>query len=151
MLEKVRYWMERHESLRGMIPVLCNTSFMRMRNKYREEKRRKECRLLFSEHKGEIDQVMNILEDDFSRETLKKVIMLRETGDLSCLQGYIVYPQYFQLDIFRPVENEVFVDGGAYTGDTIDDFVHKFMRGGGTLPAGKRYMRGNLIRAIALP
>ena len=151
MLENVRYWMDQHESLRKIIPALRNTIFMRMRLKHIEEKRQKKDRFVFSEHKSEINRVMSMLEDDLSRETFKNVITYRATGDLSYLQGCVVYPQYFQPDIFRPVENEVFVDGGAYTGDTIDDFVHKFMRGGGTLPTGKRYMRGNLIRAIALP
>lgn len=41
----------------------------------------------------------------------------------------MVSPQYFVQDILKPVENEVFVDGGAYIGDTILSFISEFGKG----------------------
>lgn len=38
-----------------------------------------------------------------------------------------VYKHYFDLDIMQCSENEVFVDLGAYTGDTVSDYIHTFL------------------------
>lgn len=97
----------------------------------------------YEQHREEIEKVSGMLEDDFSRKTLKKVIEYRETGDVWALRGVSIYPQYFQKDIFGPVKDEVFVDGGAYVGDTILPFIKKFTRGG-----TKKYMLGSQMRAV---
>ena len=93
----------------------------------------------YASHEQDIQRLSEMLEDDFSRYTLKKVLEFRKTFDRSVLKDVNIQPQYFQKDIFGPVKDEVFVDGGAYVGDTIESFM-KFT-GGGT----KEYMLGNLI------
>lgn len=70
-----------------------------------------------------------MLEDETSRRTLECVLRFRCTNDASALKGIVKWPQYFQEDVFGPVEDEVFVDGGAFIGDTLDQFVKKFSKG----------------------
>lgn len=90
-----------------------------------------EMRAYFADHKAEFDRLSAMLEDDFSRKTLQAVMKFRISKKMSVLKGYSVYPQYFQKDVFGPVENEVFVDGGAYTGDTVESYLRNFALAGG--------------------
>lgn len=69
-----------------------------------------------------------MLEDDFSKKTYKNVIKYRKTFNIAYLNEVIRLPQYFQNDIFKPEDHELFVDGGAYIGDTAEEFL-KFYRG----------------------
>lgn len=86
-------------------------------------------RKFYSEHQEEFQKIPAMLEDDFSRRTFEQVLKCRLTGDPKALKGVIMQPQYFQKDIFGPVEDEVFVDGGAYVGDTVDNFIRYFAGG----------------------
>ena len=83
-----------------------------------------------NEHQEELQRVSEMLEDDFSRQTLERVLKYRQTGNIDALKGVAVQPEYFPKDIFGPVQDEVFVDGGAYTGDTVDNFIRIFAWGG---------------------
>ena len=65
------------------------------------------------QHQAEFQGLSELLEDDFSRKTLERMIAYRKTLDIALLKGIVVRPQYFQKDIFGPVEDEVFVHGGA--------------------------------------
>ena len=93
-------------------------------------------------HKQDFSKLFEMLEDDFSRHTLERVLAVWISRDTSQLKDVYVQPQYFQKDIFTPVNDEVFVDGGAYVGDTIDSFLKDFVGGYIT----KRYMLGNLTK-----
>ena len=70
-------------------------------------------------HRAEFQKLYELLEDDFSRRTLHNVIEYRLTGRTNLLRDIVVSPQYFVPDIIGPLKDEVFIDGGAYTGDTI--------------------------------
>ena len=70
-------------------------------------------------HRTEFQKLYELLEDDFSRRTLHNVIEYRLTGRTNLLRDIVVSPQYFVPDIIGPLKDEVFIDGGAYTGDTI--------------------------------
>ena len=83
----------------------------------------------YNQHEQEFRRVSEMLEDDFSRYTLEKVLQFRKTFDRSILKDVNVQPQYFQKDILSPAEDEVFVDGGAYVGDTVENFI-KYFSGG---------------------
>lgn len=78
----------------------------------------------YAAHTQEFEKLAGMLEDDFSRLTLERVLEYRKTGKVSCLKGIVKDSQYFQNDIFSGVKDEVFVDGGAYTGDTIKQYVN---------------------------
>lgn len=81
-------------------------------------------------HEAELSKVYEMLEDDLSRTTFKKILEFRREPKEGMLRDIERYPQYFQKDIFGPVEDEVFVDGGAFVGDTVGSFVKDFARGG---------------------
>jgi len=63
------------------------------------------------------------LADDLSRQTLRKVVSFRSSGDLTHMRGFsmAVHRQYFE-NFIRFAEGEVFVDGGAFDGQTALTF-----------------------------
>ena len=83
----------------------------------------------YGAHRQELEKAYDMLEDDLSRRTMETVVECRRTGDVSRLKEICVQPQYFQKDIFGPVEDEVFVDGGAHIGDTAESFLRDFAGG----------------------
>jgi len=56
--------------------------------------------------------------DDLSRDTYRIALEWRLHGRFAPA-GQPVPDQYFPRDILRPIQHEVFVDGGAYNGDTL--------------------------------
>ena len=102
----------------------------------RKAEDRAKFQLFFEQHFAEYQRLSDMLEDDFSRETLERVLEYRKMGRSKVLKEITVEPQYFQKDIFAPVENEVFVDGGGYTGDTVRSYMEKF-----TIRGGENYKR----------
>ena len=80
----------------------------------------------YEQHKADFQKVRNLLADDFSKETYDAVLQYRLDYDLSALKPYVVQPQYFPKDIIKSVENEIFLDGGGYIGDTSYEFIHGF-------------------------
>ena len=82
----------------------------------------------YDAHSGDIEEVMGLLSDPLSKETFQRVLHYRVNRDRSCLSP-VVLPrgeQYFPaIEInSRPFlhNQEVFVDAGAYTGDTVSAF-----------------------------
>ena len=92
-------------------------------------KKCEEYRQFCEQHKEEFERLPGMLEDDFSRYTLEKVMEFRKSWDMNILKGVTVGSEYFPEDIISPVNDEVFIDGGAYIGDTVERFIKKF--GGG--------------------
>jgi FkbM family methyltransferase len=78
----------------------------------------------FSQNEDRINRVISWLADEESKETYHKMIQFRSKGKRA---GFIRYQggdnQYFINDFFKYVKNEVLIDCGAYTGDTIAKFV----------------------------
>lgn len=83
----------------------------------------------YDEHESDFRKLAEMLQDDASRYTLEKVLAYRKSYDMSVLKNVNVHPQYFQKNIFATVKDEVFVDGGAYLGDTIKSYLKNW--GGG--------------------
>lgn len=79
------------------------------------------------EHIDEFQNVYDWLEDDLSKTTFVNYINTKLTFDGEGLQNIRSAPQYFPNDLpmFAPSSNDVFVDGGAYTGDTLAVFLAK--------------------------
>jgi len=63
--------------------------------------------------------------DEMSREEYFGQIYWRITGDSSKFTKPVKSDQYFPEDIFKINENEVFVDIGAFDGDTLKVFLEK--------------------------
>jgi len=77
---------------------------------------------------AEIDkicQTYNILEDDKSRNLFRAIIthFIDTQNNQFILSGFSENNQYFPPDIISLSEHESFVDAGAYTGDTLIQFL----------------------------
>lgn len=70
----------------------------------------------------EVLRAANVWADDESRREYVSQIRLRMLGDLETLPPPAP-DQYAPTDLFEPNEDEVFVDCGAFDGDTIREFV----------------------------
>lgn len=65
-----------------------------------------------------------LLEDDCSRKTYVNLLMSHLTCDMSLLRDVFTREQYFALpDFCLSCTDEVFVDCGAYVGDTLEHFI----------------------------
>lgn len=71
-----------------------------------------------------VEELLKIVADEESRKVVKKIVEKRMAGFMDytdiTLHGE---SEYFVGDFFKPVEAEVFIDGGAYTGDTVEEFI----------------------------
>lgn len=88
-------------------------SFLYLRNVHRT---------IRPEEAGEIERLSSLLYDERSREVLRSVVEKRNENAWDyrgCYEG----GQYFTKDIMHPDRDEVFIDAGAYDGDTIKGFL----------------------------
>jgi hypothetical protein len=80
---------------------------------------------VFKKNKQLIIEVYDLLEDDFSRDVYSGIIQSRmDAGTIP--ESIIRDEPYFALPQFLcDSQNEVFVDLGAYVGDTIEQYINK--------------------------
>lgn len=83
----------------------------------------KQSRTFFNINKDRTDVIINILSDTESKRIYTKALLYRQTRLLYHRPGKSRGYQYFPHDIIYTNENEVFCDCGAFTGDTIQDFI----------------------------
>ncbi len=79
-------------------------------------------------NKEKYNRVLGFLGDEFSKATYEAVLEYRCTLNIQKLSGIIVQPQYFQMDILEKRQREIFVDGGAYIGDTAVAYMKYFQK-----------------------
>ncbi len=77
----------------------------------------------FSEHQKEVDAIASLLADDLSKKVYFDAIRYRKTHNPKDAPKYSKHDQYFAQDIIPLTEAEVFVDCGAFDGDTMKDFI----------------------------
>jgi len=77
----------------------------------------------FSEHQKDIDAVVALLADDLSKQVYLDVIRYRQTHNPKDMPVHSRSDQYFVKDIVPITEQEVFIDCGAFDGDTMKDFI----------------------------
>lgn len=70
-----------------------------------------------------LKKVYDLLCDEQSRLVFKNVIEYKMTGDISLLSECETKPDEAYLNILKPDENEIYVDLGAYTGDTLSELL----------------------------
>ena len=75
------------------------------------------------EHAAELEKVYDSLADDLSRKVFADVINFRISGKTEYLKSVTTPKSEVYTDIIRPEGNEVYVDLGAYTGDTIAELL----------------------------
>ncbi|MBQ8024359.1 MAG: FkbM family methyltransferase [Succinivibrio sp.] len=74
----------------------------------------------------ETKEVLDLFDDEISKTVLKNRIDFFSTGHLSCLKNIPIEQspyEYFDFFDFKLGSNEVFVDCGAFTGDSISSFI----------------------------
>lgn len=74
-------------------------------------------------HKAEFGAAYETLSDGLSRDTFTAFLGAKLGGSAEALAEVSRKEQYFPKDIIELSEREVFVDGGAYTGDTLLTFM----------------------------
>jgi len=67
----------------------------------------------------------NILEDEKSKKVLETVVNFRLTFDFSLYNSILDKTQYFGEPFIKFGENDIFVDGGGFDGDTSINFIKK--------------------------
>lgn len=82
----------------------------------------RECQEFFKANADRISNIMAILADEKSRETFKACLDYRMYKNPIPGHLYSEHDQYF-IDEMRLSDGEVFVDGGGYTGDTIQQLM----------------------------
>jgi len=76
----------------------------------------------FKEHEKEIDHLRTILADDKSREVLNNLIEYRLSGKIEYLFRADT-PDAENWNLLKLSDEEIYMDLGAYTGDTVSDFL----------------------------
>ncbi len=87
----------------------------------------------FAEHKDEITAAYRLMNDDRSREVFRNLLQYKISRDIRLIEAVNdngTEAQYFASDIIRYEDDEVFVDLGAYIGDTVKVFEEKMKEHG---------------------
>lgn len=77
------------------------------------------------ENRGNILKTFNLWADQISRITFLTQLKWRLLADFDKLPGRTSQLQYFPEDIFASSKKDVFIDCGAYVGDTVINFLRK--------------------------
>lgn len=85
------------------------------------------------ENKERIQKMLSVLADDDSRQIWKVVMECRKQGKLIPEKYYSDRDQYFVKDIVHLRKNEVFVDCGAFIGDTLQHLCNFAKRQGASV------------------
>lgn len=89
-----------------------------------DEQKMNEANEFIKKNHQRIEQMLNILEDDKSRKVWKAVMKYRAKGISIPRDLWSDTDQYFAKDIIHLEDNEVFIDGGAFIGDTVQHLMN---------------------------
>ncbi len=97
--------------------------------------RRKSFEKFYNNHQGDIKKILSIVVDDISREVIKTQIQFFTKFNTASEQGFLKKnglwekhnalldnDEYFPKGVVTLSDDEGFVDCGAFTGDTVEDF-----------------------------
>lgn len=76
-------------------------------------------------NRGEYDALADLLADDFSRRVLDAVVDFRLTLDAAALRPIVEWDLYGPASLLSYGDDEVYVDGGSFDGDTIRLFIDR--------------------------
>lgn len=82
----------------------------------------------YKENKKEYEYIYNLLSDEKSKEIFSKVINFKISFDLDFMEGFTNNhdEQYFDKELIPSIHDIIFVDGGAYIGDTLPSIIKNF-------------------------
>lgn len=72
---------------------------------------------------NDIEWLINRVEDERSKEVVKSIVEKRRTGFFDYTDLQEKGSEYFIDEFFQKEDMEIFVDGGGYDGDTIEEFI----------------------------
>lgn len=90
-------------------------------------------RQYYSERRDDCEKVYKLLEDDQSKNCYRKMLKFRWTYDNRQLPYNSFRKQYFGNEYFQYNDGEVFVDCGAFDGDTLTKFKRVMRKHGKTI------------------
>jgi FkbM family methyltransferase len=76
-----------------------------------------------AQHLKDFQRVHDTLVDERSREVLRAVLMAMLTGDAAYCAAVREGDQYFCLPAFCDADRQIYVDAGAYVGDSAERFI----------------------------
>jgi FkbM family methyltransferase len=83
-------------------------------------------REFFCENLPLFEETYNLLEDEKSKRSLIEYIRTELNADVEGLMKFVVQPQYFRDEIYSLPDGYVFVDCGAYNGDTLTGLLRHY-------------------------
>lgn len=111
-------------------------------------------------NKDKIAKVYEILQDDLSKKIFIENLNYKITGDMLNLYGETKGDSFFEQSILGDCNNEVYIDIGAYTGDTVCKFlqytrgnykyIYAFEADEGNFCALKNFIRYGRINKIGI-
>ncbi len=79
----------------------------------------------WKEQSDVMDKIYTSMEDEFSKKSLVSYVNQRISGDYSYAENIIRLPQYFDDELIRFSDNEVFIDCGAFDGEDTVEFLKR--------------------------
>ena len=127
---KIIQYMSHNILLYKLVPLLLNNRFVheilyfKIRNRDTNRKEREyEFRKFCEANAEKLREVEALLEDNKSKIIFAKILEYRRSGDIKLIKPYVTKPQYWGDGILKFSGHDIFVDGGAYIGDTILQFL----------------------------
>lgn len=118
---RVLVWLKEHGITRKVNFIISHKISKKEKNDSVEE--RQKSKAYFAGQKDRTEKVLNLLADKKSKSVWKEAVRYRTSGHPIGRENYSEEDQYFVRDIIHLQDGEVFVDGGSYTGDTIQQFL----------------------------
>jgi len=108
LIEKVISLSKKHQLIAPDVPVIGDGLFTK---KY------------LSDNFEKIEKVYNFLEDDLSKQVFLNTIEFKITGEIALLGEITTPPSEAFENVLKLGENEIYIDLGAYNGDTVLEFL----------------------------
>ena len=77
-------------------------------------------------HGAEWEALYSALSDDASKSILEDIVAYRLSGDPRILRSYSYRPEEQYFENFLDLSDDIFVDGGAFDGETTELFLSKY-------------------------
>jgi FkbM family methyltransferase len=74
-------------------------------------------------HIEELESVYNLFEDDVSKQVLINIVNYKLSRDTAYTKAIKSKRMYFEPEIISLTDDEIFVDTGAFIGDTVQQFI----------------------------
>lgn len=78
----------------------------------------------YKKNEGNFKKAYEMLADDISKQTFEATINYKITGQLKYLRNFTQHKDEIFNDVLKLKQDEVFIDLGAYTGDTLLETMH---------------------------